>query len=231
MPRRWQQDFEKLNHEMEGKTYKDYLDKTFIEELNYKIWITKGSRFTASTRLTQTSRLSNLSINLLSVYLTIVGLLGVYNLHFNEINENLIAYSITSLSIMVLVFGQIESAKDYSMKSKEFHNCGLELSKIYNDLRIYKTLTENQTITDKEKFAKKISDEYQRVLERHENHLQIDNDLCRTKTAKYHLLSNWDVTKIRIEYYFRTKFLYHFLIIAPPIIIILLLVLFKKSSC
>ncbi|GAA3769609.1 hypothetical protein GCM10022423_23830 [Flavobacterium ginsengiterrae] len=29
-------------------TYKDYLNKTFLEELNYKIWSTKGSRFNAS---------------------------------------------------------------------------------------------------------------------------------------------------------------------------------------
>ena len=215
---------------MEGKTYKDYLDKTFLEELNYKVWSTKGSRFTASSRLTQTSRLSNLSVNLLSVYLTAVGLLGVYNIHFNQLNEDLIAYSITSLSILTLVFGQIESAKDFSMKAKEFHNCGLELSKIYNDLRIYKTLTDNQTTADKEKFAKKISDEYQRVLERHENHLQIDNDLFKTKTAKYHLLSKWDVTKIKIDIYFKTKFLYHFLIVAPPIIIITLLIIFNNGQ-
>lgn len=211
---------------MEGKNYKDYLDKTFIEELNYKIWSTKGSRFTASSRLTKTSRLSNLSINLLSVYLTAVGLLGVYNIHFNSLNEDLIAYSITSLSILVLVFGQIESAKDFSMKAKEFHNCGLELSKIYNDLRIYKTLTENQSIADKERFAKKISDEYQRVLERHENHIQIDNDVFKSKTAKYHLLSKWDVMKINIDCYLKTKFLYHFLIVAPPVIIVLLLIIF-----
>ncbi len=140
---------------MEQKTYKDYLDKTFLEELNYKIWSTKGSRFNASTRLTQTSRLSNLSINLLSVYLTAVGLLGVYNLHFNQLNEDLIAYSITSLSILALVFGQIESAKDFALRAKEFHSCGLELSEIYNELRIYKTLTLNQSLEDKENFAKK----------------------------------------------------------------------------
>jgi len=214
---------------MEGKTYKDYLDKTFLEELNYKIWSTKGSRFTASTRLTKTSQLSNLSINLLSVYLTAVGLLGVYNIHFNRINEDLIAYSITSLSILVLVFGQIESAKDFSVKAKEFHNCGLELSKIYNDLRIYKTLKENQSIIDKEKFAKETSEVYQRVLERHENHLNIDNDLFKTKSAKYHLLSKSDVFKIKVKYYFITAFLYHFLIIAPPLTIVTLLLMLKAN--
>lgn len=30
------------------KTYLDYLDKTFLEELNYKIWSTKGARFHAN---------------------------------------------------------------------------------------------------------------------------------------------------------------------------------------
>lgn len=170
-----------------------------------------------------------MSINLLSVYLTAVGLLGVYNIHFNQLNEDLIAYSITSLSILALVFGQIESAKDFSMKAKEFHNCGLELSEIYNDLRIYKTLTENQTLNDNEKFAKKISGEYQRVLERHENHLQIDNDLFKTKSAKYHLLTKKDVLKIKINYYFKTKFLYHLLIVAPPIIVTTLLILINTN--
>lgn len=208
---------------MEGKTHKDYLDKTFLEELNYKIWSTKGSRFNASTRLTKISRLSNLSISILSVYLTAVGLLSVYNINFNTLNENLIAYSITCLSILILVFGQIENAKDFTMKAKEFHNCGLELSKIYNDLRIYKTMTENQTIQDKEKFTRELSDAYQRVLERHENHQQIDNDRFKTTTAKYHNLSTFSVLKIKTVYYIRTAFLYHLLIILPPAIIITLL--------
>ena len=210
---------------MEGKTSKDYLDKTFLEELNYKIWSTKGSRFNASTRLTKISRLSNLSISVLSVYLTAVGLLSVYNLSFNTLNENLIAYSITCLSILTLVFGQIENSKDFTMKAKEFHNCGLELSNIYNELRIYKTLTENQSLRDKEKFAKHISDSYQRVLERHENHQQIDNDRFRSNTAKYHQLTTFAVLKIKFIYYIRTSFLYHLLIVLPPIIIVTLLII------
>jgi hypothetical protein len=123
-----------------------------------------------------------------------------------------------------LVLGQIENAKDYSMKAREFHNCGLELSKIYNDLRIYKTLKENQTLADKEQFAKKISDAYQRVLEKHENHQQIDNDMFKTTKAKYHELDWWDVFIINMRYYYRTIFIYHALIVLPPVIIITLLI-------
>ncbi len=211
---------------MKPKNYLDYLDKTFLEELNYKVWSTKGSRFNASTRLTRTARWSNFSLTMLSVYLASVGLLSVYNINVssNKLDENLIAYSITCLSILTLVLTQIENAKDYTMKAKEFHNCGLELSKIYNDLRIYKTLSENQSLIDKEKFAKKISDEYQRILEKHDNHQQIDNDKFKTTKAKYHEMNFWNVCLINIRYYFRTIFIYHLLIFLPPIIIITLLV-------
>lgn len=212
---------------MKPKNYLDYLDKTFLEELNYKVWSTKGSRFNASTRLTKIARWSNFSLTMLSVYLASVGLLSVYNINVStdKLDENLIAYSITCLSILTLVLGQIENAKDYTMKAKEFHNCGLELSKIYNDLRIYKTLTENQTIVEKEKFAKKISDEYQRILEKHDNHQQIDNDKFKTTKAKYHEMNSWDVFVINIRYYIRTIFIYHLLIFLPPIIIITLLII------
>lgn len=162
---------------------------------------------------------------MLSVYLTAVGLLSVYNISLatDKVDENLIAYSITCLSILTLVLGQIESAKDYSMKAKEFHNCGLELSKIYNDLRIYKTLKENQTLSDSEQFAKKISDAYQRVLERHENHQAIDNDKFKTTKAEYHGMNWLDVKIIFIKYYLKTIFIFHLLIFLPPVIIITLL--------
>ena len=202
---------------MKPKNYLDYLDKTFLEELNYKVWSTKGSRFNASTRLTKIVRWSNFSLTMLSVYLASVGLLSVYNINVssNKLDENLIAYSITCLSILTLVLGQIENAKEYTMKAKEFHNCGLELSKIYNDLRIYKTLTENQSLVEKEKFAKKISEEYQRILEKHDNHQQIDNDKFKTTKAKYHEMNKWDVFVINVRYYSRTIFIYHLLIFLP----------------
>ena len=82
---------------MQQRSYRDYLNKTFLEELNYKIWTTKGSRFNASSRLERIGKLSNLTMNMISVYLTIAGLLSVYNINSNIINDNLLAYFITSL--------------------------------------------------------------------------------------------------------------------------------------
>jgi hypothetical protein len=207
------------------KSYKDYLDKTFLEELNYKIWSTKGSRFNANKRLLKIADLSNLCTSMLSVYLIAVGLLSVYNIYSpNNIDENLIAYSITCLSILLLVFGQIENAKDFSTKSKQYHNCGLELSSLYNDLRIFKTLTDKPNLKERREFAEKISGKYERILERHENHQPIDHDMLKASKAEYHELNSWDVIKIRADYYLKTGLIYHVFIIFPPIIIVGLLI-------
>jgi hypothetical protein len=202
------------------RTHQDYLDKTFLEELNYKIWSTKGSRFHASTRLFKSSRLSNLCNSALSVYLIAIGLLSVYNIYKSDaIDANVIAYAITCLSILTLVFGQIENAKDFNVKAREFHKCGLELSEIYNELRIFKTLKENITLQQKEEFAIALSTKYQKILEKHENHENIDNDLFKVAKPYYHGLSKWNVILIKGRYFIKYEFGYYLLIIVPPVIL------------
>ena len=206
------------------RSYRDYLNKTFLEELNYKIWTTKGCRFNSSSRLIKTGKLSNLAINMISVYLTIAGLLTVYNINSKIIEDDLLAYLITSLSILALVFGQIENSKNYTLKAKEFHSCGLELSEIYNKLRIFKTLEENPSQERKTQFTEEISKSYQKVLEKYDNHLQIDNKIFKSKTAKYHELNILQIIKYNLEYYFHSYFLYHFLIIFPAFLIVILII-------
>ena len=209
--------------------YRDYLNKTFLEELNYKIWTTKGCRFNASTQLVKTGKLSDLAINMISVYLTFAGLLTVYNinsniLYDNILDDNLLVYLITSISILALIFGQIECAKDYTLKTKEFHNCRLELSEIYNKLRIFKTLEENPTPERKTQFTEQISNSYQKVLEKYDNHLPVDNKVFKTKTANYHKLNFLKIIRYSLEHYFHSCLLYYFLIISPAIIIAILLI-------
>ena len=148
----------------DNKSYKERLEKTFLEELNYKIWVTKGSRFNASTRFMLTAHWSNLCQSVITVYLISAGLLSVYNINTtNTIDDNLIAYSVTILSILLLVFGQIENAKDFKVKAREFHSCGLELSNLYDQLRIFKTLNESATEQEKYSFSESLSQNYQSV--------------------------------------------------------------------
>lgn len=209
---------------LESKSHLDYLEKTYLEELNYKIWSTKGSRFNANKRLIKISRLSNLCTSLFSVYLIAIGLLAVYNVnHSNLFNDNTLAYSITCLSILLLVFTQTENSKDYNKKASEFHNCALELSELYNHLRIFKTLNGTPSNEEKRKFAEDISEKYKRILQKHENHDSIDLEMFKAKKSKYHKLNWWQVWVITLTSYFKTIFIYHLLIIAPPILIILLI--------
>ncbi len=118
---------------------KQYLEKSFLEELNYKIWSTKASRFNADKRLKKKAMFSNISLAFLSAYLIIASLISVYNINSAN-SENIINYIITALSILVLVVSQFENAQDYKLNARIFHDCGLELSVLYNELRIFKTL-------------------------------------------------------------------------------------------
>ena len=42
----------------ESESSKDYLNKSFLEELSYKLWSTKGSRFEANKRFIKKSNIS-----------------------------------------------------------------------------------------------------------------------------------------------------------------------------
>lgn len=203
------------------KTCKDYLDKTFLEELNHKIWATKGSRFNADKRLLTIYKYSNLANSMLSVYLIAIGLLSVYKMYNDKfIEENILPYTITCLSILLLVFSQIENSKNNQLRAKEFHSCGLKLSKLYNKLRTFKTLNLNTSDKEKKIFAHEIAEEYENILEKYENHDQIDYALFQATNPDYFELSKLVVLKTKVRYYIKTQFFYHLMIAIPPLIIL-----------
>ncbi|MEQ8470687.1 MAG: SLATT domain-containing protein [Marinoscillum sp.] len=201
------------------RTYLDYMDKTYLEELNYKIWSTKGARFQAHQRLSRTARLSMISSSLLNAYLIVAGLLSVYNI-YNEsaVSDNLMAYVITSLSILLLVFTQVEGSKRYEVRAKEFHDCALALSRLYDQLRIFKTPKTNTSEKEKISFAEQLTDKYEDILARTDNHHANDFNLFRTKKPDYHLLKPRQVWLIKARSYFTSYFFYHLLIGSPVVV-------------
>jgi hypothetical protein len=200
---------------------KAYLEKSFLEELSYKIWSTKGARFRADRRLTTISKMSNISFSILSAYLIIAGLLSVYNIENNDIHLNYINYYVTALSILQLVVAQFENSQDYKLKGKNFHDCSLELSKLYNKLRTFKTL--NTQVSDYTclSFCQKLSEEYQEILNRYENHEDIDYDNFKLSQPKYFTeLTPEDVKKIKRKYWWICYGWYSLIIVFPPVIIL-----------
>jgi len=207
-----------------NKSYKDYLDKTFLEELNYKIWTTKGSRFNANKRLLLIYKMSTLSNSLISVYLIAIGLLSVYNLYNNQfIVQNVLPYLATCLAILLLVFNLVENSKNYQLRAKQFHDCGIELSEIYNALRIFKTLKDSPDLNEKERFAERIAAKYEAILKRYDNHDSIDHLLFQTRNPQYFKLSFLGTVFIRLRYFAETQLIYYAVMVLFPVISIIVL--------
>ena len=195
---------------------KDHLNKTFLEEIAYKIWSTKGARFRASLRLEKKNDLSTNAIAFLSAYMIIFGLLALFEpLRPQKLTIDILTFASTAVSIVLLVFSQAEASKDFRVKSLEFHKCGLELSSLYNEIRIHKTL-EELTSQEKVNIVNNLSGRYQKILSQYSNHEPIDYDYFKTNHAKFYELNWINKMTIKIDYYWKTKFLYHFIIYILP---------------
>jgi len=200
---------------------KSHLDKDFLEELKHKIWSTRGSRLRASERLKTQEKYSTLSLSILSAYLIIFGLLSVYNLfNDNKISERLMPFTITSISIFLLVFSLFENSKNYSIRSLEYHNCALKISRLYNELQTFKSYNKTATIDEIKEFTIQLQDKYQTVLENYENHLQIDNKIFKLDHRDYYTEIKWyEAIGYRSKDIIITYFWYFLAIVSPSIIL------------
>ncbi|WP_298427370.1 SLATT domain-containing protein [uncultured Kordia sp.] len=204
---------------------KKYLEKSFLEELNYKIWSTKGARFKADKRLRAKAKLSNITLAIISAYLIIASLISVYSIDNNS-NENLINYAITALSILLLVVSQFENSQEYKLNARIFHDCGLELSELYNELRIFKTLKKKPTDYEAYVFSKKLSERYQIVLKNYQNHSSIDYNMFRVSNLDYFdTIATSEIKKIKRKYNWGIYGWYTIMIVIIPIIIIIIKVI------
>lgn len=131
------------------------------------------------------------------------------------------AFISTGLSILILVFSQLEGSNEYRLRAEKFHDCALEIGELYNKLRYLKTSDEN--ITEINKLSKDLSIEYANVLKKYENHKYIDFLKFQTTKNDYFKLNNFKIGIINLRYYFSTQLLYHILIILPAFFIYLLL--------
>jgi hypothetical protein len=211
---------------------KEHLEKEFLEELSHKIWSTKGSRFNASNRLYTISKYSNISNAFLSAYLTIFGLITVYNLYTDAlIDPNVLAFLITAISIISLVFSLLESSEEYSLKAKEYHDCALDLADLYNELRNFKAYRKDASESEKMIFVDDLQKRYQSVLRRYPNHSNIDTRKFRMEYKEYYKIKDiFEPFKTNFVYYIKTKLLYHTLIFLPSLAIIFLVYLNNQNS-
>ncbi|MFD1628938.1 SLATT domain-containing protein [Pseudopedobacter beijingensis] len=198
---------------------KAYLEKSFLEELSYKVWSTKGARFKADERLMKTAKMSNISLSVFSAYLIIASLISVYVGNY-KLNFQIINYFVTSLSIILLVLSQYESSQDYKMRAVKFHECALELSKIYNEIRIFKTLSKHPTDEECRTFCEDTSRKYQDILAKYENHSAIDYDTFRLLNPDYFSEYKAKTKSIKFRRWWAIYGWYTLLLIGTPMVFI-----------
>lgn len=186
------------------------------QELEYAMYITKGARFNSHKRLETKSRLSNLTIALLTSYIIIVNLVGLSQsqLITQSIDTTFIALISTALSILVLVFSQIEYSNGYRVDAEKYHQCAKEISAVYYELR-QAILSDKINEKKKEDLYVEFRKNYTNIISRFDNHHTMDYNRHKIEHPNDFDLSWIEKARIKTGEYVQTKLLYHMLIVLP----------------
>lgn len=204
----------------------DYLkDNSFEKELNFKLWITKNARFNASSRCEELNKNSAKIVGWLSAYAVVLSVLQIIDIPEFSFPQKHTTFVCITISILVLVYSQMEFSMNYAVKAKEFHRCGLEISELYNQLRELKSKLKEESpfdISDKDKTLKEISIKYEAILNKYENHTPIDYEIAQIGKYKYFKMSIRKIAWIRLKYFLKVNFQYYLWVYGTPIAYVLL---------
>ncbi len=216
------------NIAQKAKRIPEYLkDNNFEIELNYKLWITKGARFKASERCEELDARYNRVVGWVSSYLIIFSVLTLCKIPFLTLPDNCSTFISISLSILILVFSQFAYAKNYSVRARNYHECALEISKLYNKLRLLKTRPEHN-ISEIES----IKNDYEKVLDKYDNHLPIDLAMFQLQKKAYFKIGFFSKICCIVRFFFIVRFTYYFCVYGLPLLYIVVCIayyLFKHQ--
>ncbi|WP_293929471.1 SLATT domain-containing protein [Sphingobacterium sp. UBA6320] len=102
---------------------------------------------------------------------------------------------------------------------QKYHSCALEIGELYNELRLSKS---HETEEEKRVRIREISNEYDLVLRKYENHEPIDREKLMLNKYHYHGLNWFERFMGHMKYYFFVKLKYHILIWGPLILFLAL---------
>ena len=121
---------------------------------------------------------------------------------------------------MILVFSQLEYAKNYTAKAKEYHDCALDISKLYDELRYLKSSMSEENKTELFDKARKLSERYEEILQRCDNHIPIDYEMFRKEKPEYFNLNLFNIMMIQLRYFLNVKLIGILCVYGVPILYI-----------
>lgn len=188
--------------------------KEEIDRWYRKLWITKGCRFITAKRYEKHNQFSNITITVVSVYIITLNLTVLLENRPPLLSDSNITFSTICASILVLVLSLIINSREYQILANKFHDCGREITEVYDDLCILKA-----TKTDDEGKLKEIITRYHAIIKKHDiNHSNMDNNLFTARNiSEFNLkkddLTPWESTCLNISnftYIYKTKIAYFF---------------------
>jgi len=217
---------------------------TFIDDLDSKMWKTRGCRYNADRRLKRKSSLSLSTISFLSFYvliLSIVSSFSIFNLNSKE--SGFISFISIVISIFILVLSLLEASKEYSIKAERLYTCANEINKLMSELKFAQATIKE---TDKlESEVHRIHIEYQSLIKNvKENHDDIDYDLFRlayrkspkkpvTDELRQHE-GNFEIGRVEFfKIYAKLAWhysLYYIFIFGPPILLLISALFLNHAS-
>lgn len=151
------------------------------QELNrlYKnLWTTKACRFIASNRYTKHNHLSNITITVASIYILAMNLLILIEERHAILSSENITYFTICASILVLALSLIVNSRNYQSLADKFHDCGRELSEVYDSVCLLKTSSTKPSEDD----IKIIHSQYQNIIRNYDiNQGQLDFNLFKSR--------------------------------------------------
>lgn len=204
---------------MNSKNIPLYAQGPYDRELNYKLWSTYKSRFNAAARNRRKNELSTRAVAILSAYVMIFSLITTMLPQFSQGGTSQIILFISSaLSIIIIVVSQLEASQSYGLRAHTYHQSGLHISELYNELRALKTRYANDKNDDFISKVEDIAKRYDDFLKRSENHEDIDFECFRASKPKYedHNLTDKDVSRIKRHLFCGHYLFYYLCMILPP---------------
>jgi hypothetical protein len=194
----------------------------FADELDTRMWKTKGSRYNKYRRYKRKHQLSLSAISILTLYVFIISLAYYYPvIKLSESQKELIPFLSIILSISILILSLLEASKNYQLKSERLYNCANEITNLYIELRQH-ICSDSQ---NQDEILSEIAKRYKTILEKYpENHDPIDYEKFQAEHSRHFNIGWIKKNSIFLKALILSYWLHLILICLPPIVFYLFVI-------